>query len=372
MGMTTTPSPGSDGPAEGSRHPRRTYAWMYGVVVALHVAGWGTLVAFVLPAHLDLGGTGAFGIGLGLTAYTLGLRHAFDADHIAAIDNTTRKLHEEEHVARPVSVGFWFSLGHSTVVVVMVALIAFGLRALAGEIAYGNSWVEHYGDLAGALVSGVFLMVIGVMNLAVLIGIVGVFRRMRHGEYDERTLETQLANRGLMNRFFGRLMRLVTRPWHIYPIGILFGFGFDTVTEIALLVIAGAAVAGAVPWYAVLVLPILFTAGMTLMDTTDGVFMTSAYGWAFSRPVRKVFYNITVTAISVVVAVVIGLIELAHVVAGSAGIEHGPLAAVAGFDPSWLGYGLVGTLVATWLAALAIWRFGRVEQRWAARLAATE
>lgn len=349
-----------------TRSRQHTVMWMYAVVALLHVLGWGTLVAFVLPGHFSLGTHGTFGIGLGITAYTLGLRHAFDPDHIAAIDNTTRKLKEDRQ--QPMSVGFWFSLGHSTVVVVMVALIAFGVHSLAGEVAKGNSWLEKYGDLFGTLVSGVFLMIIGVLNLVILLGIIGVFRRMRHGEYDEATLEQQLANRGMMNRFFGRLMNIVTKPWHIYPIGVLFGFGFDTVTEVALLVIAGAAVAGSVPWYAVLVLPILFTAGMSVMDTSDGVFMNSAYGWAFARPVRKVFYNMTVTAISVFVAVVIGIIEVLHVIADTAAISHGPLAAVADFDPDWLGYALVGLFVAAWLTALAIWRFGRIEQRWSANL----
>jgi high-affinity nickel-transport protein len=350
-----------------ARQHRRTFVWMFAVVAVLHVLGWGTLLLFVLPGHFDLSTKGTFGIGLGLTAYTLGLRHAFDADHIAAIDNTTRKLQEERR-HRPVSVGFWFSLGHSTVVVVMVALIAFGVHALAGEVSNQNSWVENYGDIFGTLVSGIFLMIIGVLNLIILLGIIDVFRRMRHGEYDEDTLEKQLASRGLMNRFFGGLMKFVTRPWHIYPIGVLFGFGFDTVTEVTLLVIAGAAVAGSVPWYAVLVLPVLFTAGMSVMDTSDGVFMNSAYGWAFARPVRKVYYNMTVTAISVFIAVVIGVIEVLHVIAESAGIDSGPLAAVADFDPDWLGYALVGLFIAAWLIALAIWRFGRIEQRWSANL----
>jgi high-affinity nickel-transport protein len=357
---------GADAPGR-TRSQRSAFIWMYAVVAVLHLLGWGTLLLFVLPGHFDLGTKGTFGIGLGLTAYTLGLRHAFDADHIAAIDNTTRKLQEERR-HRPVTVGFWFSLGHSTVVVVMVALIAFGVHALAGEVSTQNSWVEKYGDIFGTLVSGIFLMIIGVLNLIILLGIIDVFRRMRHGEYDEDALEKQLANRGMMNRFFGRLMRFVNRPWHIYPIGVLFGFGFDTVTEVTLLVIAGAAVAGAVPWYAVLVLPVLFTAGMALMDTSDGVFMNSAYGWAFARPVRKVYYNMTITAISVFIAVVIGVIEVLHVIADTTGIDSGPLAAVADFDPDWLGYALVGLFVTAWLIALAIWRFGRIEQRWSANL----
>ena len=296
------------------------------------------------------------------------MRHAFDADHIAAIDNTTRKLREDRST-QPVSVGFWFSLGHSTVVVVMVALIAFGVRALANEITNQNSFVSKYACVFGASVSGVFLLVIGLLNLVVLLGIVRVFRRMRHGQYDEVELEEQLAKRGLMNRVFGGFMRFVSRPVHIYPIGVLFGFGFDTVTEIALLAIAGTAVAGGLPWYAVLVLPVLFTAGMSLLDTTDGAFMNGAYGWAFARPVRKVFYNMAVTTLSVVVAVVIGLIEVISVVSAETGFTGGPIGWVAALDLNYVGFGIVALFVAAWATALGVWRFGRVEERWTTALA---
>ncbi|MGH3502963.1 MAG: HoxN/HupN/NixA family nickel/cobalt transporter, partial [Nocardioidaceae bacterium] len=303
--------------------PRRTLAWMYGVVALLNLAGWLTLVAFVVPGHFYVPQQGVFGVGLGVLAFTFGLRHAFDADHIAAIDNTTRKLLEERGGRPPVSVGFWFSLGHSTVVVVMVGLIAFGVHTLAGAVSDQDSFLERNAGLFGASVSGVFLVLLGVLNLVVLLGIIGVFRRLRHGEYDEAELEAQLARRGLMNRFFGGLMRFVRRPVHIYPIGVLFGFGFDTVTEVALLAVAGAAAASALPWYAVLVLPVLFTAGMALMDTSDGVFMNSAYGWAFAKPIRKIFYNMVVTTVSVIVALVIGVIEAISVIADGANLTGG-------------------------------------------------
>ena len=342
---------------------------MYGFIALLHLLGWGTLVLVILPGDFHVGGQ-AFGVGLGATAYTLGMRHAFDADHIAAIDNTTRKLREDRD-RQPVSVGFWFSLGHSTVVVVMVALIAFGVRALAQEITDGHSFVSRYAGLFGASVSGVFLLIIGLMNLVVLLGIVSVFRRMRAGHFDETELEDQLAQRGLMNRFFGGLLRLVSRPFHIYPIGVLFGFGFDTVTEIALLAIAGSAVAGGLPWYAVLVLPILFTAGMSLLDTTDGAFMNGAYGWAFARPVRKVFYNLTVTTISVVVAVVIGLIEVISVISTETGLHHGVIGWIAGLDLGDVGFTVVAVFVAVWATAVTIWRLGRIEERWTTALAAS-
>ena len=346
--------------------PWRAYAGMYGFIAVLHLLGWGTLVLVVLPGDYHVGSQ-AFGIGLGATAYTLGMRHAFDADHIAAIDNTTRKLREDRG-RQPVSVGFWFSLGHSSVVVVMVALIAFGVRALTHEVTDGDSFVSRYAGLFGASVSGVFLLVIGLVNVVVLLGIVSVFRRMRAGDYDEADLEDRLAKRGLMNRFFGGLMRFVSRPLHIYPIGVLFGLGFDTVTEIALLAVAGSAVAGGLPWYAVLVLPVLFTAGMSLLDTTDGAFMNGAYGWAFARPVRRVFYNLTVTAISVVVAVVIGLVEVIGVVSAQADLHRGVVGWIAAVDLNDVGFGVVGLFVASWAVAVAIWKLGRIEERWTTAL----
>jgi high-affinity nickel-transport protein len=344
---------------------------MYGAVLLLNILGWVTLVGFVIPGRFHIPHQGVFGVGLGVLAFTFGLRHAFDADHIAAIDNTTRKLLEERGDP-PLSVGFWFSLGHSTVVVVMVGLIAFGVHALAGAISNQNSFLERNAGLFGASVSGVFLLVLGILNLVVLLGIVGVFRRMRHGVYDEAELERQLARRGLMNRFFGGLMRFVRRPVHIYPIGVLFGFGFDTATEVALLAIAGAAVASALPWYAILVLPILFTAGMSLMDTSDGVFMNSAYGWAFARPVRKIFYNMVVTSISVIVALVIGVIEVLGVIAQGSGITAGPLGSIADIDLNYVGFAIVGLFILAWIAALAVWRFARIEDRWSTGIRAAD
>jgi high-affinity nickel-transport protein len=322
-----------------------------------------------VPGHFRVGTQGVFGIGLGMTAYTLGIQHAFDAAHIAAIDNTTRKI-KSDRGKNPVSVGFWFSLGHCSVVVVMVGLIAFGVHALTRELTAPHSLIATYAGTFGASVSRVFLLVIGALNLVVLAGIVGVFRRVRRGEYDETELEAQLDKRGLMTRFFGGLMRLVTRSWHIDPIGVLFGFGFDTVTEIALLAVAGTAATTGLPWYAVLVLPVLFTAGMSVLDTTDGAFMNSAYGWAFARPVRKVFYNMTVTLISVVVAVVIGLVEVIGVITSELGIDSGALGWVGGLSLNYVGFGIVAVFALAWAVALGVWRFGRIEDRWSARLAA--
>jgi nickel/cobalt transporter (NiCoT) family protein len=339
---------------------------MAAFILLLHVVGWGVLAAIVAPAHYQVGPDQVFGIGLGLTAYTLGMRHAFDADHIAAIDNTTRKLMSEGK--RPVSVGFWFSLGHSSVVFALVALIALGVKALAGQVANDSSTLQQTTGLIGTAVSGTFLYIIGILNLIVLVGIIKVFRRMRQGCYDELALEAQLNSRGFMNRLLGGVTKAVTKPWQMYPVGLLFGLGFDTATEVGLLVLAGGAAAFSLPWYAVLTLPILFAAGMSLLDTIDGCFMNFAYGWAFSKPVRKVFYNITITGLSVAVALIIGTIELLSILTAKLGISSGPLAALGGLDLNHVGYAIVGLFVATWLIALAIWKFGRIEEKWSADL----
>jgi high-affinity nickel-transport protein len=344
---------------------RRSLIGMASFVLLLHVAGWGTLVTLVAPAGYQVGGQ-LFGIGLGVTAYTLGLRHAFDADHIAAIDNTTRKLMSEGQ--RPMSVGFWFSLGHSSVVFIMVTLLAFGIRTLAGAIENDQSSLQQVTGLWGTTVSGVFLILIGLVNLAALLGIIKVFRRMRSGAYDEQELEKQLDQRGFLNRILGRVTRAVTKPWHMYPVGLLFGLGFDTVTEVGLLVIAGGAAAAALPWWAVLTLPVLFAAGMSLLDSIDGSFMNFAYGWAFAKPVRKIYYNITVTSLSVAVALVIGVIELTSILTDKLDITSGPLAAVGSLDLQDVGFWIVGLFVVTWVVALAVWRFGRIEERWGENL----
>src|SRR3954452_12196361 len=340
---------------------------MAAFIVVLHVVGWGVLAGIVEPAHYVVGSNGAiFGVGLGVTAYTLGMRHAFDADHIAAIDNTTRKLMAEGK--RPVSVGFWFSLGHSSVVFGLCLLLAFGVRALAGQVENDQSGLQQTTGLIGTDVSGVFLVLIGVINLVVLRQIVAVFRRMRGGEFDEAELEEHLNNRGLMNRILGRATRAVTRPWHMYPVGLLFGLGFDTATEVSLLVLAGGAAAFSLPWSAILPLPILFAAGMSLLDTIDGCFMNFAYGWAFSKPVRKVYYNITVTALSVAVALIIGSIELISILTEKTGITSGPLAAIANVNLDLVGYAIVALFVITWVVAVMVWKYGRIEEKWTASL----
>jgi nickel/cobalt transporter (NiCoT) family protein len=337
---------------------------------ALHVAGFGLLIGLVVPAGLSLGTSGAFGIGVGLTAYALGMRHAFDADHIGAIDNATRKLMTEGQ--RPLGVGFFFALGHATIVFLLAAAFAVGVRGLSGAVQDDGSALHEATGLIGPTVSGTFLIAIGVLNLVVLVGIVKVFLQMRHGELDEQLLERRLDSRGLLTRFYGRATRAIRQPWHMYPLGMLFGLGFDTATEIALLATAGSAAAGGLPLYAILCLPILFAAGMTLLDTLDGAFMTFAYGWAFSRPVRKVFYNITITALSVAVALGVGALELVSVLAGELGLDGGVWGQVAAVDLDRVGYAIVGLFVATWALALAVWHFGDIEQKWTDRLRQAE
>ncbi len=344
---------------------RRSLLGMGGFILLLHVVGWGVLVGFVIPHGYAVGGQ-LLGVGLGVTAYTLGMRHAFDADHIAAIDNSTRKLMGEGK--RPLSVGFWFSLGHSSVVFVMVALLAFGIRALATQLGDDRSAVQRVTSVWGTSVSGIFLILIGLINLAALIGILKVFRAMRHGHFDEAALEEQLDKRGFLNRILRPVTRAVSKPWHMFPVGLLFGLGFDTVTEVGLLVVAGGAAAGSLPWWAILTLPILFAAGMSLLDTIDGSFMNFAYGWAFSKPVRKIYYNIIITALSVAVALLIGGIELISILTEKLGITTGLLAGIGSVNLNSVGYWIVGMFVATWAAALAVWRFGRIEQRWESHL----
>ena len=325
------------------------------------------------PQHLTLGGDQpVFTVGVGVLAYTFGLRHAFDADHIAAVDNATRKLladqAEQGTDRKPLSVGFWFSLGHSTIVFGLALLLSVGVKALTNPVEDDSSTLHSMTSVIGASVSGVFLWVLGILNLMVLLGIMRVFREMRQGRYDEAALDEQLNKRGFLNRFLGGLTKSVRKPWHIYPIGVLFGLGFDTATEVGLLVLAGGAAAFNLPFYAILVLPILFAAGMCLADTVDGVFMNAAYGWAFAQPVRKIFYNITITSISVAVALIIGTIELIGVVADQAHITSGPLAAIASIPLDYAGYGIVVLFVLAWGIALAVWRFGRIEERWSSDL----
>ncbi len=336
---------------------------MAATVIALNVAGWGLLVA-AMRGHYHITKTEIFGVGTGILAYTLGMRHAFDADHIAAIDNTTRKLVTDGK--RPLSVGFFFSLGHSSVVFVLALLLNFGIRALNSQVRDGGSALHTVTGVIGTMVSGTFLFLIAALNVVVLVSIAKVFRQMRLGVYSDEELEEQLAKRGLMNRFLGPLSRRVDSPWKMYPVGLLFGLGFDTATEIALLVLAGSAVVSGLPFYAVLSLPLLFAAGMSLFDTADGCFMNFAYDWAFARPVRKVYYNLTITGLSVFVAFFVGAVEVLGLIAQESHLSGGFWGFMQDFNINTAGFVIVGMFVLTWVVALAIWHFGRIEQKWEA------
>ncbi len=348
----------------------RDVSLMAAAVLGLHVLGFVLLLAVVVPGRHQLGTGGTFTIGVGLTAYTLGLRHAFDADHISAIDNTTRKLMADGR--RPMTAGFWFSLGHSTIVFALAFVIALGVRSLNGAVSNAHSGLHQVTGWVGTTVSGAFLYLIAALNIVILLGILRVVREMKSGRYNEAALQHQLDRRGLMNRLFGGVTRAVSSPRQLYPIGLLFGLGFDTASEVALLVIAASAGAAALPWYGILCLPILFAAGMSLLDCIDGAFMNVAYGWALSRPVRKIFYNLALTGLSVAVALVIGTVELGGLLAQHLNVSGAFWAWFEHIDLNLLGFVIVGLFVATWVVALGVWHLGRIEERWSTHLAEPE
>jgi len=333
---------------------------LFGVVAILHVIGFGTLILLVAPERYQVGAQ-VFSIGLGVSAYMFGLRHAFDADHIAAIDNVTRKLTADG--ARPKSVGFWFALGHAAMVVVL-ALVVIAAAKTAGALLDDTSPTRHVLGIAGTLASGGFLYAISIVNVVALIGIWRVFAALRGGRFDERDLEYQLDNRGVLARILRPVMRRIARPAQMFVVGVLFGLGFDTATEVALLALAGTGAAAGVPWYAVLTLPVLFAAGMSLMDSADGVFMSAAYDWAFANPVRKIYYNLTITGLSVVVALLIGTIELISVAHDDLGWANPVTEWVSSLSLDNVGFVVVGLFVITWAAAIGFWRYGRPERRW--------
>jgi high-affinity nickel-transport protein len=347
-------------PAAGRKH---THRWRTGsqfaVIAALHVLAFGVLATLVVPHHY-LVGTQVFGLGVGITAYTLGARHAFDADHIAAIDNTTRKLIADGK--RPQSVGLWFALGHSTVVVALAVGIAAGIRE-ATALTAGSDGVRQQFTVISTLASGGFLYLIAALNLAALFGIRRVFKNMRAGHFDEQELTRHCDNRGLLNRILGRLTRTVHHPGQLYPIGLLFGLGFDTATEVALLVLAGTGAATGLPWYAIVCLPLLFTAGMALFDSVDSTFMTVAYRWAFANPIRKVYYNLTITALSVTVALGIGTIELVGVLHNQLHTTDAVTWWIADIDLNNAGYIIVALFVTVWACAIGYWRLAGFENR---------
>ena len=335
---------------------RLRLAACYGAVVLIHLIGWGALLTYGVghPAFLGLGGL----------AYTFGLRHAFDADHISAIDNTTRKLLQQKQ--KPVSVGFFFSLGHSTVVFLIALALGLAVHAVVTGVVGSSGQLRSIGGLVGTSISGVFLVLIGIVNLVILMDIVRVYRKMRQGQYDRHSLDEDLTGGGFMTRVFGRLFRVVTKSWHMYPIGFLFGLGFDTASEVALLAISAGAASQGIPFLAVVSLPVIFAAGMTLMDTTDGAFMAKAYAWAFSNPIRKVFYNLTITGLSVFVALFVGGVELLQIVAQVANLSGGFWSLVSGVSFANMGFFIVGAFVATWVIAFTVFKVRRVDERWSA------
>jgi high-affinity nickel-transport protein len=341
------------------RGERRRLAGFFGGVGLLHVAGWGLLFAAAAgqPTILALGGL----------AYTFGLRHAFDADHIAAIDNTTRKLLQDGR--KPVGVGFFFSLGHSTVVFIIAAALGLTVKWIVDGVAGNGGQLKTVGGMLGTVVSGGFLVLIGVLNLVVLLDIVRVYRRLKAGGYDHNSLELDLTAGGVMSRIFGRLFRVIRHSWQMYPIGFLFGLGFDTASEVAILAISAGAAAKGLPFVAVIALPLIFAAGMSLMDTADGAFMAKAYSWAFTSPIRKVFYNLTMTSLSVFVALFIGGMELMQALIRAFGLKGGAFSAIASFDlVGRAGYFIVAAFVLAWVAALLIYKARRIDERWGERI----
>ena len=332
---------------------------LFGTVGIMHLVGWGLLLLIVAPRHPNMAG-------LGVLAYTLGLRHAFDADHIAAIDNTTRKFLQEGK--KQLGVGFFFSLGHSSVVAVMALAIAVATTTAKQELPA----LQAIGGVIGMSVSGIFLYLIGILNLIVLIDIYRIFREMKGGSYNAEELEERLVNRGFINRFVGGLFGSIKSSWQMYPLGLLFGLGFDTASEIALLAISAGAASNGMSVMAIMLLPLLFASGMCLMDTADGAFMAQAYTWAFSNPIRKVYYNLTVTGLSVAVALLIGTVELLQVATPSLGLTGGLWAFVQGLDFGYLGYIVVAMFVAAWAVSYLIWKTRKIEERWGNALSSAE
>jgi nickel/cobalt transporter (NiCoT) family protein len=324
---------------------------VYTFLVALNVAAWGLALALSwhYPATLSLC----------FLAYGFGLRHAVDADHIAAIDNVTRKLMQDNK--RPVTVGFFFSLGHSSVVILMCFMVVLG-----------TDWVKtHFpefqevGSIIGTSISAAFLLTIAAINFIVFLEVYRAFRAAREGNgYSQDALQELLNGRGLLARILRPLFKFVSKSWHMFPIGFLFGLGFDTATEIALLGIAATQATQQVPIWSIMVFPLLFTAGMSLIDTTDGVVMIGAYGWAFVKPMRKLFYNMTITFVSFLIALVIGGLEALGIIARKLELHGGIWSFVNVFSDNSgvLGYFIIGLLVVSWLAAMIFYRVTRLDQ----------
>lgn len=323
---------------------------LYAFLIALNVAAWGLAFA-AFAKHPVL-------LGTALLAYTFGLRHAVDADHISAIDNVTRKLMQGGR--RPIAVGFFFSLGHSTIVVGLSVAIAIAAVLVKRDLPA----LQSLGGVVGTSVSAAFLLLIAAINLIVLVDVFRTFRRVRDGgTYCERQLDDSLDSRGMVGRFFRPLLRIVDRSWKMYPIGLLFGLGFDTASEVALLGIAAVEAGKGLPVYDILIFPLLFTAGMSLLDTTDGILMLGAYGWAFVKPMRKLYYNMTITFVSVAVALVVGSIEALSVISTRMNLTGGLWRFVGSLSGHFgaIGFAIVGIFVVSWAISLLIYRIKRYD-----------
>ncbi|WP_079909474.1 HoxN/HupN/NixA family nickel/cobalt transporter [Paenibacillus sp. 32352] len=331
---------------------KASWGGYYLVILALHVIG---IAGLMTAARSDA----AFW-SLGLLAYAFGLRHAFDVDHIAAIDNTVRKLIQQKR--NPLGVGFYFSLGHSSVVFLMVLIIALSMKWAQDAMPQ----MQEIGGLIGTTVSGAFLVIIGLINLMILLNLLRVFRTLRQGRFLEEQLEALLDSRGFFSRLLKPMFRFISRSWHVYPLGFLFGLGFDTATEIGLLAISAGAAKTSVPVFGIIALPLLFAAGMSLMDTADGMFMTKAYRWAFTTPVRKLYYNVTVTTVSVIAALIIGMVELIQVLTDKFNLQGPFFAWIGELDFGDLGYLLVGLFILAWLISVTVWKVMKVEHRYKA------
>ena len=344
-----------------------TLAGVGATVLALHVLGWGLFAYYnSRPEYHGLvDGKGALVYaGAGALAYSFGLRHAFDADHISAIDDTTRLMLAKRR--RPLAVGLFFSLGHSTIVLSLSIFVAVAAKQ---AIRFQHE-IAGTGGVIGASVSAFFLYLVGILNLIVFVGIWKVWRQAKSGRFSHEHLTELLNERGLMRRIFrGWFANGFDHAWQLYPIGVLFGLGFDTATEVALLGLSATAavgtVGGSLPPLAIIALPLIFAAGMSLMDSLDGIFMTKAYDWAFTSPLRKIYYNLTTTGLSIFVALVIGTIELVQVLAAKTDIATIPvIGSLAGINLAGLGYWIVGSFVLAWLLSVTVWRFGRYEERY--------
>jgi high-affinity nickel-transport protein len=345
------------------------------VVALLHITGWGLFLHYNSnPQYSSL--TDSAGVlvyaGAGALAYSFGLRHAFDADHIAAIDDTTRLMLAKGK--NPLALGLFFSLGHSTIVLALSVGIAFAARQATK---LQQDFAETSG-LIGASVSTIFLYSVGILNLVILVRIIRVWRQAKSGKFSHEHLTELLNERGLMRRIFrGAFKNGFDHSWQLYPVGVLFGLGFDTATEVALLALSATAAVGTVggflPPLAIIALPFIFAAGMSLMDSLDGIFMTKAYGWAFTSPLRKIYYNITTTGLSIFVAFVIGTIQFVRVLANKTNIEnYQPFTTLAQIDLNKIGYFIVASFVGAWLISVLVWRIGGYEVRYSSGIAETE